>query len=759
MANKEFQARVKHKRDTSANWTSNNPVLLDGEIILVDTAEGELRAKIGDGIKTYTQLPFSDEALRSLITEKTVVDDVLSSTSTNPVQNKVVNTAISNLNALVGDASVAEQITNAIDTLTPEEVGIYVQADEPVQAVDGDIWIDLDEKSVSDDTDTTLSIPGKAADAKVTGEAIALERSRIDNLSTLTEGSTTGDAELADIRVGADGTVYDSAGTAVREQISGLNIQNLYKADLPYTLESVGTNESGLIGTNGKPYENGNHIELSVNAGELYHISGVSWSENKIYPLYYFKKSDGTAFGAFGESSTRYADKKVLIPDGAVTMVVHGDSTTPVYAAKHICIELETYIGQEINNVKQELNSVINDGLTKKLSIPIEKKKMELDYTLNDFFFQISGDTYIGDTSKGYYPYQSMRYELDGQTQIYVSGTNYNSNFPIAVFINTNGTVTGYKDTGNENTFEEDVLIDVPEGSAAVYVNIFYTHANGYGYIPAYYYIQNILSDDVMGIVDMAVDKKTSTTLSNLERGKKFVCFGDSITQGVGALENPYTKTLSDILGADVINAGIGGSKYKGDSESGFFRIANYIVNNDFDALNSYIDNMVASNPSYTELKENILEMESTDFNTVDGIILAYGTNDWNSGTTLDDENNLYNTSTVLGAMRYGIKTLLTAFPHLRVYVFTPCYRDMLGENKDQTSDTYRNPTTNLLLSEVGNAIEQAAKSMGIPCKNMYYCSNLNEYTRDAYMSDGTHRNAAGYELLGKQYAKFVLSN
>lgn len=106
MANKEILTRIKHKRDTSLNWTINNPVLLNGEIILVDTTEGkgELRAKIGDGIKTYTQLPFSDEILRDLINDnKVTIDDALSSTSTNPVQNKVINTAINNLNTLIGD--------------------------------------------------------------------------------------------------------------------------------------------------------------------------------------------------------------------------------------------------------------------------------------------------------------------------------------------------------------------------------------------------------------------------------------------------------------------------------------------------------------------------------------------------------------------------------------------------------------------------------------------------------------------------------
>lgn len=109
---KTIQATVKNRTDTAANWTQKNPVLAEGEIIVVQTNAGETRLKIGDGVKTFTQLPYIDE--------------------------QIYNNVVTSVNGQTGDVILPDNfIVNA--TLTEDETNCtldktFAQIQEAVQA-------------------------------------------------------------------------------------------------------------------------------------------------------------------------------------------------------------------------------------------------------------------------------------------------------------------------------------------------------------------------------------------------------------------------------------------------------------------------------------------------------------------------------------------------------------------------------------------------------------------------------------------------
>ncbi|MCQ2052367.1 MAG: hypothetical protein MJZ03_00255 [archaeon] len=82
-----------------------------------------------------------------------------------------------------------------------------------------DIRGEITSKNIKDALGYT---PANDVDEKKSQNDIAVLSSRMDGFTKLGEGSTTGDAELEDIRVAYDGKTYSNAGTAVRSQVSDL---------------------------------------------------------------------------------------------------------------------------------------------------------------------------------------------------------------------------------------------------------------------------------------------------------------------------------------------------------------------------------------------------------------------------------------------------------------------------------------------------------------------------------------------------------
>lgn len=236
--------------------------------------------------------------------------------------------------------------------------------------------------------------------------------------------------------------------------------------------------------------------------------------------------------------------------------------------------------------------------------------------------------------------------------------------------------------------------------------------------------------------------------------GKKMVCFGDSITN-MG-----YTETLLANLGIEAENVGLSSGRYANVGNTtidafSFYNIVYAIANDDWT-----IPDSLSGQAGYETQYAHIQAIKAIDFSQIDFVSIAYGTNDFSSGTAFENESNPFDPSYFKGAMRYCIKTLLETYPHIKLLIATPCYR-FWQEGGVFVDDCNTHEIDGKKLSDYVSAEISVCEELHAPYVDNLTCAGINRYNRTQYFdaTDGLHPNSKGRAVIGGRIADGILSN
>lgn len=290
MSEKNIQSRIINKHDTESNFLKATGFIPKaGELVVYDkddTHDYE-RLKIGDGVTVVSSLPFAsstndyttDEKTKLAGIEeganKTIIDGELSSTSTNPVQNKIVTGEINSIKTLVGDTSVAEQITSALSGIEPgAEANVQVNWTEADTSSDAYI---LNKPAISAGSASASIQEGWGTTASAEGAHAEGYESIASGHGSHAEGRSTasGDKSHAEGYFSvASGDYSHSEGFRTIAKGDNQHVQG------KYNIEDTGNKYAHIVG-NGY-YDSDNSTDIRSNAHTL-DWDGNAWFAGDVY--------------------------------------------------------------------------------------------------------------------------------------------------------------------------------------------------------------------------------------------------------------------------------------------------------------------------------------------------------------------------------------------------------------------------------------------------------------------------------------------
>ena len=219
---------------------------------------------------------------------------------------------------------------------------------------------DIANKTITTEERNKLTNLNNYDDSSIKND-IQTQKTRIDNLAKLQAGSTTGDAELIDARVGADGITYDNVGGAIRGQVNSIkeniNDLTLFKNKVTFTFEK---NQSvGYLKSDGKIENEKSMVCFYTNAidcapGDIFLYKGYG-SANAI--SYIFKMDNTIISSGKYDSKTEYTE--ITIPSGVNKVIFSSFNYSTNYNEIVFDVKLKNEtLEEKINNAEIKNNNV-----------------------------------------------------------------------------------------------------------------------------------------------------------------------------------------------------------------------------------------------------------------------------------------------------------------------------------------------------------------------------------------------------------------